>query len=680
MITVTPAKPENRTAPLAIRAYTATTALGRGRQAQVDALRAERSGLRPNDFSEAPLTCHIGRVEGVENAPLPEAWQLWECRNNRLAWLALQQDEVWAELTRMKAKYGADRVALVIGTSTASIGATEEAYTRLKEDGSFADDLARAIVHTPNSLGDFLQHATELRGPSITVATACSSSAKVFAQAARLIAAGEADAALVGGVDTLCGSVLFGFNSLGLVAPEPCKPFDAHRNGISLGEAGGFAVLERADDNDTGLMLLGHGESSDAYHMSTPHPEGLGARKAMQAALDRAGLSPADVDYLNLHGTSTPANDQVEAIAVKAMFPDTLHAASTKGWTGHTLGAAGIVESVFALIALEEGFMPRTLNSATPDAICGPQIRFAPAEKSVSVAMNNSFGFGGNSCSLVFGKITQPTHVDTHARQAQDGTREARIEGFGFWCNDIPNWEAAQTFARTGELLGTAPSKPSPEMLPANERRRAPESVAVALEVAQAAVAMSGRDPKTLPSIFASTDGDLVITDYVCATLRDAPDSISPTKFHNSVHNAAAGYWTIGHGCMAPSSAVTAYYWTFAQGLMEALIQLANGEEAVVLSAFDTGAVGPLSTVSTGRGLLGAGFVLSNAEGGTRLRARFVDGDPDPNQGALGQKMQINRMSRMLPLIDAMALGNDAVVNLDAGIGRVLQVELIHAP
>jgi 3-oxoacyl-[acyl-carrier-protein] synthase I len=392
--------------PLAIRAYTATTALGRGRDAQLHALRERRGGLRRNDFGSEPLACWIGRVDGLEDAPLPEAFAWWECRNNRLAWLALQQDGVFDAVRDLRERYGTQRIAIVLGTSTASIGATEEAYARLEdgEDGKrFPADLARPIVHTPHSLGDFIQHATGLAGPCVTVATACSSSAKVFAQAARLIQAGLADAALVGGVDTLCGSVLFGFNSLELVSAEPCMPFDAQRRGLSLGEAGGFAVLERAGDDDDGLQLRGYGESSDAHHMSTPHPEGLGAQLAMRDALARAGIEAGDVGYLNLHGTATPANDRIEALAVSALFPDTLHASSTKGWTGHTLGAAGIVESVFALLALEHGLLPGTLNSRERDAACGAQIRLDNAERGVAFAMNNSFGFGGNNCSLVFG-------------------------------------------------------------------------------------------------------------------------------------------------------------------------------------------------------------------------------------------------------------------------------------
>jgi 3-oxoacyl-[acyl-carrier-protein] synthase-1 len=405
--------------PLAIRAHTAITALGTGRDAQAAALRARRGGLRRNDFGDdAPgtrLDTWIGRVDGLETMPLPAPWAQWDCRNNRLAWLALQQDRILDTVAALRDRHGAGRVAIVLGTSTASIGATEEAYARLEDgDGSaagektaiariFPADLRRPNVHTPHSLGGFVQAATGLHGPCVTVATACSSSAKVFAQAARLIHAGVVDAALVGGVDTLCGSVLYGFNALGLVSATPCRPFDAARDGLSLGEAGGFAVLERATPGDAAPQLRGYGESSDAHHMSTPHPEGLGARIAMSEALARAGIDAGEVGYLNLHGTATPANDAVEARAVAALFPETLHASSTKGWTGHTLGAAGIVESVFALIALEHGLLPGTLNSADVDPACGSQVRFDNAQRSLRYAMNNSFGFGGNNCALLFG-------------------------------------------------------------------------------------------------------------------------------------------------------------------------------------------------------------------------------------------------------------------------------------
>jgi len=394
-------------APVAITAFTATTAVGAGLVPLLRALREQRSGLRRNDFGPAPLECWIGRVDGLETLPLPAPLAEWESRNHRLAWHALQHDGLPEAIATAAARHGAGRVAVVLGTSTSSIGATEEAYTRLEHDADggerFPADLARPRLHTPHSLGLFVQAATGLRGPCVTVATACSSSAKVFAQAARLLHAGLADAVLVGGVDTLCGSVLSGFHSLQLVAGAPCQPFDARRLGLSLGEAGGYALLER-DAEAPLAWLAGYGESSDAHHMSAPHPQGLGARLAMGQALQRGGIEADRVGYLNLHGTATPANDSIEAAAVAELFPPGLHASSTKGWTGHTLGAAGIVESAISLLALREGLLPGTLNSSQPDPACGPQIRFAPDNRRIDYAMNNSFGFGGNNCTLLFAR------------------------------------------------------------------------------------------------------------------------------------------------------------------------------------------------------------------------------------------------------------------------------------
>jgi 3-oxoacyl-[acyl-carrier-protein] synthase-1 len=298
-------------------------------------------------------------------------------------------------------RYGAHRIAVVLGTSTASIGATEEGYSRVQPDGQFPPDLRRPIVHAPHSLGDFIQHALALDGPCMTVATACSSSAKVFAHAERLIRLGLVDAALVGGTDSLCGSVLFGFNSLGLLSPEPCRPFDPARRGLSLGEAAGFALLEREGD---GPWLLGHGESSDAHHMSSPHPEGCGARLALDAALASAGLGVEDVDYINLHGTASLKNDEIEGRLVAERFPDRTHASSTKGWTGHALGAAGIVEAAITLLALETGLAPGTLNSSVVDPACGPQVRLENAAREIRFAASHSFGFGGSNCVIVFGR------------------------------------------------------------------------------------------------------------------------------------------------------------------------------------------------------------------------------------------------------------------------------------
>ena len=390
--------------PLRISAYTATAATGVGKSALLGALRGRRSGLEPNDFGATPLATFIGRVAGLEDAVLPPEFGEWECRNNRLAWLALNADGFRDAALAARTRYGATRIALVLGTSTSSIGACEEAYRSLTPDDRFPESLRRPIVHTPHSLGDFVQAALGLSGYCVTVATACSSSAKVFAQAARLIDAGIADAAVVGGVDTLCGSVLFGFNSLELVSPEPCRPFDRERRGISLGEGGGFALLERDDAPDPRPRLVGYGESSDAHHMSSPHPDGLGARLALQDAIARAGIEPGAIGYINAHGTASAKNDEVEAGVLAAMFPATTRASSTKGWTGHTLGAAGIVEATIALLALEHGFAPGTLNARELDPACGPQVRIDNEEAALTHVASNSFGFGGNNATLVFAR------------------------------------------------------------------------------------------------------------------------------------------------------------------------------------------------------------------------------------------------------------------------------------
>jgi len=391
-----------RIEPLAITTYSATSALGHGLAAHLEALRNARGGLRANDFSSAPLECRIGRVTGVEDAALPAPLAHWDCRNNRLAWLGLQQDGLMEAVSNAVDRHGATRVALVLGTSTASIGSTEDAYRRL-DDGHFPEDLRRPEIHTPHSLAAFVADATGITGPALTISTACSSSAKVFASAERLIRLGLVDAALVGGVDTLCDSVLFGFRSLELVSTQVCRPFDAHRDGISIGEAAAFAVLERAEAAPHAPRLLGHGESSDAYHMSTPHPEGRGAQAALEDALARAGIDADAVDYVNLHGTATLKNDEVEA-KLLPRFATRTRASSTKGFTGHTLGAAGALEAVFALLAIEHGMVPPNLGCSEPMPEAAPWLALQPSGQRVDIALSNSFGFGGNNSCLVFGR------------------------------------------------------------------------------------------------------------------------------------------------------------------------------------------------------------------------------------------------------------------------------------
>jgi hypothetical protein len=260
-------------------------------------------------------------------------------------------------------------------------------------------------------------------------------------------------------------------------------------------------------------------------------------------------------------------------------------------------------------------------------------------------------------------------------------TLTAHIESIGFWTNGLPSWDAARDFVATGTLPEGAPGKPSPQLLPPNERRRAPESVAVALEVALSACQAAGRDPASLPSVFTSTHGDLSITDYVCTTLAAEPLAMSPTKFHNSVHNAAAGYWTIGAGCFEAATAISAYDGSFGEGLVEALAQLAAGAEAVLLVGYDTGATGPLRSVHDCTGLLGGALLLSRNGQGPRISVAYADGEASPapgGDGPLGRHAGGNAIASMLPLFDALASGADHVVLRAGPPDRVLAVDITH--
>lgn len=362
--------------------------------------------MRPCTFDDTALTTHVGQVDGLEAVRMPAGLEEYACRNNQLALHALGQDAFLDAVVAARERYGARRIAVLLGTSTSGVREGELAYRRRDAHGALPADFRYRCTHNYDSLAAFVRSVLALQGPAHVTSTACSSSAKVFASAQRMMAAGVVDAAVVGGVDSLCATTLYGFNSLELLSREPCRPYDADRSGLSLGEAGGFALLERAGAGSRhAVALLGCGESNDAHHMSSPHPEGLGATLAMQRALESAGLAPGAIGYINLHGTASRMNDAVEDHAVHALFGERVACSATKGWTGHALGAAGIAEALISLIALEHGFLPGTLNTQRIDPACRARILIENEETSVQIALTNSFGFGGSNCSLVFGRL-----------------------------------------------------------------------------------------------------------------------------------------------------------------------------------------------------------------------------------------------------------------------------------
>ncbi len=389
--------------PLAITSATLTTALGAGNAPTLAALQAGRTGLAPVRFMDFPLPTFTGEVDGVDGVLIPSHLSEFDCRNNRLAWLGLQHDGFIEAARAARSRWGARRVGVFLGTSTSGLLHTELAYRhRDPASGALPASLHYGETHNTYSVSRYVRAAMGLTGPAYVVSTACSSSAKVFAAAARMIDAGVVDAAVVGGVDSLCLTTLYGFKSLELVSSDICRPWDAQRNGLSLGEAAAFALVERDAD---GVMawLLGAGESSDGHHMSSPHPQGAGAAAAMRGALAQAALQAGDVDYLNLHGTGTPGNDAAEDMAVAAVFGTALPCSSTKGFTGHTLGAAGGVEAAIAMLALQHGFMPAGLNLIDQDPALHTHYLRQRREQTLRVAASNSFGFGGSNACLVFG-------------------------------------------------------------------------------------------------------------------------------------------------------------------------------------------------------------------------------------------------------------------------------------
>ena len=394
--------------PLLLSHYTATTCAGRGLAAHLDMLRAAGTGLKPVGFAHCDLNTYIGAVAGADEALIDGELARFNCRNNRIALIAVQQDNFVEHAREAVARYGSKRVGVFIGTSTAGVLETELAYRqRDPASGALPTTLDYAATHSPFSVADFIRRTLGVAGPSVAISSACSSSAKVFAAASRMIEVGLIDAAVVGGVDSLCQTTLYGFNSLELLSPQMCRPFDVARSGISIGEGAAFALLERPTATSArphdGVALLGYGESSDAHHMSSPHPDGLGAQLAMRAGLESARLEPAQIDYINLHGTATPSNDQAEGRAVASLFEGT-PCSSTKGMTGHTLGAAGAVEAVLAALALQHSFMPASANTRALDPAISLDYLLARRDQPLRAVLSNSFGFGGTNCSLVLGQ------------------------------------------------------------------------------------------------------------------------------------------------------------------------------------------------------------------------------------------------------------------------------------
>jgi len=387
--------------PLSITASTIVNAAGAGKKYTFNNIKNNASALTSTGYPGLNFDTYLGVVDHVDSTKIEPELSIFDCRNNRLAKMALDTDGFRESVRDAINKYGNNRIGLFMGTSTSGIAETENAYINRNKSTNKILEFDMLHTHNIGSLQDYVSNSLGLNGVGVTISTACSSSAKVFASAYRYIESGLCDAAIVGGVDSLCLTTLYGFNSLQLISSNPCMPWDRDRDGINIGEAAGFVLLEK-DNNSNNIKFIGYGESSDAYHISTPHPNGDGAKIAIEQALARSGISAKDIDYINLHGTATPSNDKAESRALNRVFTDDILCSSTKGITGHTLGAAGINEAIICLMSLDNNIVPGNVNLNNIDKELPFKVVDKTQEKDINYVMSNSFGFGGSNCSLVF--------------------------------------------------------------------------------------------------------------------------------------------------------------------------------------------------------------------------------------------------------------------------------------
>lgn len=392
--------------PIFVQDCGIVTPLGVGKKEVIQALCAgDKTGMVTRHDLIADSDVYVGAV--THNLPaVPPALAEYDCRNNRMMQSCLEQ--IQPSVEKAVRKYGRHRIAAILGTSTSGISNAETALLYQKQNGHWPEGFHYHQQET-SSLSRFSSLFLGLTGPSYTIATACSSSAKVFASAQRLIRAGVVDAAIVGGTDTLCRTTLNGFGSLGLLSKSQCNPFSKNRDGITIGEGAAAFLLTR---DDGPVTLMGTGESSDAYHTTAPDPEGNGAKIAIRQALAEAELSPDSISYINLHGTATELNDAMESRVVSDIFGSTVSCSSTKGMTGHMLGAAGGCEAAFLWLMLN----PETSTKALPPHLWDgqaddklPALNFVTHNTSMSNAekvamLSNSFGFGGSNVALILGR------------------------------------------------------------------------------------------------------------------------------------------------------------------------------------------------------------------------------------------------------------------------------------
>jgi len=636
----------------AITAVGVVNCLGRGPGAVWEALKAGASGLRRvrlfDDVTEQPYEGIAGQVEPTL---LVTGGDAMTTRQALLAVTAAEQ--VRGQVLAARERWGRDRLGFVLGTSTGGIAASERAYAYYRRHGTIAPDYSFEEQHAFDAIARQLARDFDLHGPCYVVSTACSSSAKALGAAGRLIAGGVADAVLVGGVDSLCLTTLLGFQSLGVVDPQGCRPFARDRGGISIGEGAAFLLIER--DAAAPAYLLSVGETSDAHHMAHPHPEGIGAELAMRQALEAAGIDARSIGYVNAHGTGTVANDDVEASAIARVLGTGPLVSSTKAFTGHLLGACGATEALFCAQAIEHQLAPGN-GGTDPSAGLGISLQPRAFGRRIDYALSNSLAFGGSNASVLLASrdgLARHRSSAPHVSGRADQLRAELVRAV--------SW-SAERVARD----------PGAGLLSARTRARSSQLTLMFADVLEQLV-QDGFDAQSSPIVFGSAYGEMGTTLKLLQLEIESGES-SPIRFQLSVHNAAAGLLSIASGNRGFSTSIAAGPDTFAMSMLEAIVYLNHGEarEIAVLVA-DECSVPELSR--TQHAPMAAGFRLRrlapNASTATwvlHAPKRVAEAQPSAVGSSRRTPAELNNpVSDAFKLVDAFEAKTPGVLRLGAG-------------
>ena len=595
-----------------------------------EAVLAGATGLRPEQLTDELAAPYSG-VVGAVGLSVPPG-ELGLPRQARLALAGVEQ--VAGAMRKACQRWGGQRVGLILGTSTGGIAASERAYAAFRRGASIPRDYSFEKQHAFNGVADMLAREFGLLGPTYVVSTACSSSAKALAAAGRLLASGVVDAVLVGGVDSLCLTTLLGFQSLGVVSASVCQPFAAARDGITIGEGAAFMLLER--EGDAAAYLLAVGESGDAHHMAHPHPEGRGAEQAMRQALEHAGVEPKQVGYVNAHGTGTVLNDAIEASAIARVFGRHALVSSTKGATGHLLGACGVTEAVFCALAIERAIVPGNGSAALSDGLAIDICPRATARE-LDYVVSNSLAFGGSNASVLLGSARalrqRATLLATHQ---VDDPSELRCE-----LVEVCAWDP--------DAPPVPPSGQQGSLLSARARGRASVLTQIFTSLAEDLRAR-GFDASRSPLVFGSAYGEMATTMQLL-DMQDSTGQSSPLRFQHSVHNTAAGILSIATQNSGFSTSVAAGIDTTAMTLLEGMVLLKHAalSELCVLVA-DEASTSALA--SRNHGASGAGFWLRRLTRGASARCVLSA----PRRAHAQVPLPPDASSSHNPVIDALRL------------------------